>query len=284
MTAHALALVGLGMLDLLAVTRRAGARVRPIVLVVAADAGVFRRRDHLRVLVTVCARPRLELVRLVAARAIDVTRGERAIVDVQLARLLRVTPLAADIGHVLRIDRGERRAAVLVHRVTVEAAVKARVLRLALVVAARARARRRRRRGVWLVTLAAILVGVRADGLRVAAIAVVTAHAAPRRFVAREAVAVDACGCGLARGRVRRMQWRRLRVTARAQIGGGLAERVVVARVALELAEVGLVSRARAHLAVLRGHEAREDRRVATVARDERHDDEQEALHRTPIG
>jgi len=75
-TADALALLLDRMFDLFAVARRARARVaRRIVLIMAAAARVLRRRDHVRVGVALGARARLEVVRLVAARARDVAGG-----------------------------------------------------------------------------------------------------------------------------------------------------------------------------------------------------------------
>lgn len=195
MTAGARALRRRRMTDLLAVTARALLGRSRVVLIVAARALVALRCDHRRVLVAARARLRIEVVRLVAARARVVTYGQRTSVDVQPALLLRVATFATGCRRRAGALR-QRRQLRLVHAVTVEATVQPCVLRLAAAVTARAVFGRRGRLAMRVVTRLAVFAAVGANCLGVTAIIVVAAHAVPGRDarVRAIAVALDAGG------------------------------------------------------------------------------------------
>src|SRR5262245_27176464 len=125
------------MTDLLAVAPRAICGRLGVMRVVTDLAGVTTGRDDLRGLVVARAGPRLEVVWLVAARAGAMTRRERVGIDVERALLHRMTSFAATGDHGHRALR-QRRLLALVHAVTIETAVEARMLRLAALMATRA--------------------------------------------------------------------------------------------------------------------------------------------------
>jgi len=216
-------------------------------------------------------------VRLVAAGAEWVARGQRLAIDVERTGLIRMTAQAAVI-------RGELR---LVDTVAVEAAARAGVPGLLGGVACRARRWRERRRLVGAMTAAARLVGVRADRVLCALRAIVAAHARGTgvrdRRRCTERVTVPAARCIAAR--VQRRD--HVRVAPCAQRGRWRCEaRLAVARCARDLADVRDVTRARAHGEV-RGRDlfGRGRRSAATRTGDDRDRNHRHAAHgRDPIG
>jgi len=266
--------------DHVAMTARAGARAIAVGRVAGRTRRVRCGCDDRLAAMTCGARQRLrraELVRLVAAGAALVARGQRLAIDVKRAGLIRMAAHAAAI-------RGELR---LVDTVAVEAASRAGVLGLLRGVARRARRRRERRLLVRAMTAAARLVGVRADRVQRALRAIVAAHARGASVGDRgrgtERVTVPAARRVAAR--VQRRDHGRVAPCAQRRRRPGEA-RVAVARRARDLATVCDVARTRTHGEV-RGRDlfGRGRRSPPTRAGDDRDRDDGRSDHgRDPMG
>lgn len=262
-----------GVRDVLVVAARARAW-RIVMLRVARRARAVLVGGKLR-LVAVAARARLDLggaepVRRVTAGALRVAGRQRAIVDMQLARLARMTAHAAGI----------RGTVGLVHLVAVETPAQTGVARLLLGVAARALLRLKRRRVVRPVAIRARLIGVRTDG-GVSALRTVMAAHARRGRTGAERMTVAAAG------RVLTAVQRRhhARVAALAEVRGRLREAVLaVTRRARDLADVRDVPGARRHGLVRRRHLLRRTPVSPARARRDEHEDDQAPHGRDPIG
>src|SRR6185436_3415454 len=194
-----------GVQDPLGVAR--GARLgRGVVRRVAIDAPrVLAGGEDALVLLRVAALARghlllAERVRLVAAGAPRVPGLERRAGHPGAAGLLLVTARAVRVGEPIG----------LVHRVAVEAALRAGVVRAGLLLVARGARLGRDRFAVGPMAVAARLIGVRADGRRVALGALVAAHTARRAHgqIGAEAVAVLAPGRRTRRERIDRVERR----------------------------------------------------------------------------
>jgi hypothetical protein len=234
---------------------------------------MLRRHEHR--LIAMARHTRLDLggseaMGLVTAGAARVAGRERAIVDAQLARLLRVAASAALIGD--EID--------LVHAVAVETAAGAGVTRVLVGMTGGAWFRIERRRRVRAVAVAARLIGVRADRVVPALRALVTAHAGRCR-AGPEAMAV------LTARLVRSLMQGRhhVRVAALAQLCGRLREAALaVALRALDLADVRDVARAGGDVTI-RGRDLLRRTMLARArARDEQRDQDDPDHGRDPIG
>lgn len=211
-----------------------------------------------------------ETMRLVTAGAARVSGGQRAIVDVELARPRRVAAHATLIRGVVG----------LVHAMAIEATVQAGVHGLLGSVTARARPGIERWRLMRVMAIAAGLIGVRTDRVLAILGPVVAAHA--RRFRTRaKAVAV------LARGRVGAgMQRRRLAgMAALADVGRRWREsRVAVAVRARNLADVSGVASARRDVVIRRRYLLRYRIFDGMAAPDHERDERDHAHHgRDPI-
>jgi hypothetical protein len=256
--------------ELNVVTARTRARRIRMRLMAIDAARVRGGSEHRLIAMTLDARLDLggsELVRHVAAGALDVTGGDRR-------GLVRVTGRAAGI----------RGAIGLVHVMTIETATRAGVLRLLVGVALRARLRFEARRAMCVVAFSARLIMMSTDRVRGELRLVVTSHAVRRFDLVVDAEAVTA----LARRRVNsRMQRRRhAGVALRAQLRGWWCEaRLAVARAARDLADVHLVPRARAHELVRRRHLLGGAITAAVTAHDHDHRDRDRPTHhgREPI-
>ena len=260
------------MRDLLAMTARARAR-RVVVRRVAGGAQRVRRRreDRFRRVARRALRDLgdAELVWLMTDGALAVADGERLHADAERPWLARMTLRALVI----------RRALRLVSLVAVEAAARARVTRLLVRVTRRACRWIERRRLMRVMTVAARLIGVRADGVLRALRTIVTTHARSRRR-GSESMTV------LAGRRVRvRMEWRRdLRVTRRAQTCGGSSKRVAVTCGARDLADVRGVTRAGANGEICERHFLGNRQVTAGAAQRDNGDDECADHGCEPIG